>query len=177
MVFSMSVSNPSSLKFLEHHHQLTDAVACNESLPRHVRTLLVGISTFFNLSNQCAFPNRKQISERTGYCVNHITDLIKEAVKLGVLKSTAQFIQIEGESAPRQIANKYEFALEKFGLFYNKTKALLNRNLRKKNKKNEQNQQAATSRSEYVNQLIDTPYTAGLPKSDHQESDGSLPPG
>lgn len=162
----MSTNNP-TLTFLEHHNQLTDAIARSESLPRHVRTLLIGISTFFNHQKQCAFPNRKQLSARTGYCVNHITDLIKEAVELGVLKSTAQFVQIDGESAPRQIANKYEFVLEKFGLFYNKTKALLNRNLRKKNKESKEAQEASTARVDHINQLLEQAVTPEL--SDTQE--------
>lgn len=122
------------LSLLEHHNQLVDAIARDESIPRGVKNFLVGLATFFNVTNQCAFPNRRQIAKRTGYCSNHITALIKESKKLGLIKSTAQFFHIQGEDSPRQVANKYEFVLDKFGLYYNKTKALLNRNLRKKNK-------------------------------------------
>nr|AKN37752.1 hypothetical protein [Vibrio tasmaniensis] len=130
----MTTSNQ-ALKPLEHHNQLTDAVACDENIPADEKALLIAISTFYNLSNQCAFPSRKQISARMGRCVNYVTELISKAKKSGRLISTAQFVQVDGESAPRQIANKYEFVLEKFGLFYSKAKAMLNRNIRKKSKK------------------------------------------
>ena len=152
------------LKFLEHHNQLTNAVACDESIPADEKSLLIAISTFYNLSNQCAFPSRKQIAARMGRCVNYVTELISKAKKSGRLISTAQFILIEGESAPRQIANKYEFVLEKFGLFYSKAKAMLNRNLRKKNKENKATQQAASSRVDHINQLLDDAHISDIPE-------------
>ncbi|QFT13600.1 hypothetical protein [Vibrio sp. THAF190c] len=148
----MSTDN---LKLLTHHHQLENAVLTNESIPREVKNLLAGIATFFNVNNQCAFPNRQQLSKRTGYCPNHITALIKKAKDLGLLISTPQFIQVDGESAPRQIANKYEFVLEKFGLFYNKAKALLNKNRRKKDKANTAHQEVVNKRIDAVNQMLD----------------------
>ncbi|MFA0519837.1 hypothetical protein AB4501_23100, partial [Vibrio sp. 10N.222.55.E8] len=73
-------------------------------------------------------------------------------------------IQVEGESAPRQIANKYEFVLEKFGLFYSKAKTMLNRNLRKKSKKNKATQQTASSRVEHINQMLDEAQTSDIPE-------------
>lgn len=148
----MSTDN---LELLTHHHQLVNAVLTNESIPREVKNLLAGISTFFNVNNQCAFPNRQQISKRTGYCTNHITALIKKAKELGLITSTPQFVQVEGESAPRQIANKYEFVLEKFGLFYSKAKAMLNKNLRKKDKDNAAQQKSVDYRVDSVNQMLD----------------------
>lgn len=125
----------SNLTLLEHHHQLINAVAMNESIPRQVKALLVGIATFFNVKNQCAFPSRRQISDRTGYCINHVTDLIKEATQRGLIKSTPQYMQVEGEAAPRQIANKYEFVLSKFGLFYSALKVKIAKEKRNKSKK------------------------------------------
>ncbi|WP_299695493.1 hypothetical protein [uncultured Vibrio sp.] len=159
----MTASNQ-SLKFLEHHNQLTNAVACDESIPADEKSLLIAISTFYNLSNQCAFPSRKQIAARMGRCVNYVTELISKAKESGRLISTAQFVLIEGESAPRQIANKYEFVLEKFGLFYSKAKAMLNRNLRKKSKENKTTQQAASSRVDQINQLLDEAQTSDIPE-------------
>ncbi|WP_299143960.1 hypothetical protein [uncultured Vibrio sp.] len=159
----MTTSN-SPLKYLEHHNQLTDAVACDESIPADEKSLLIAISTFFNLANQCAFPSRKQIAARMGRNINYVTELISKAKKSGRLISTAQFIQIEGESAPRQIANKYEFVLEKLGLFYSKAKAMLNRNLRKKSKKNKATQQAASSRVDHINQILDEAHTTDIPE-------------
>ncbi|MFA0080247.1 hypothetical protein AB4427_19280 [Vibrio artabrorum] len=159
----MTTSNQ-ALKFLEHHNQLTDAIACDENIPADIKALLVAISTFYNLSNQCAFPNRKQIAARMGRCVNYVTELISKAKKSGRLISTAQFILIEGESAPRQIANKYEFVLEMFGLCYSKAKTMLNRNLRKKSKKNKATQQAASSRVEHINQMLDEAQTSDIPE-------------
>ncbi|BCL74199.1 hypothetical protein VIBNIFTn2_1110010 [Vibrio nigripulchritudo FTn2] len=128
----MSVSE---LQLLEHHNQLVSAIAESEDLPRQVRNLLVGIATFFNLNKQCSFPTRKQISERTGYCVNHVTSLISIANKIGVLKSVAQFRHNEGEAAPRQIANLYTFNLERFGLYYSALKVKQNRLKRNKKQK------------------------------------------
>ncbi|MFA0175384.1 hypothetical protein AB4472_09495 [Vibrio lentus] len=171
----MTTSNQ-TLKFLEHHNQLTDAVACNVGLSRGVRTLMVGISTFYNLNKQCAFPSRKQIAERTGFCVNHITDLIKEAVELGALKSTAQFVQYEDEKAPRQTTNKYEFNLAFFGLCYSKAKSMLNRNLSKKRKENKATQQAASSRVEHINQMIDEAYPTNQSDDDTPDWEGYSPP-
>ncbi|MFA0077988.1 helix-turn-helix domain-containing protein [Vibrio artabrorum] len=159
----MTTSNQ-TLKFLEHHNQLTDAVACDESIPADEKALLIAISTFYNLSNQCAFPSRKQIAARMGRCVNYVTELISKAKKFGRLISTAQFIQVEGESAPRQIANRYEFVLEKLGLCYSKAKAMLNRNLRKKSKKNKATQQTASSRVEHINQMLDEAQTSDIPE-------------
>ncbi|MFA0057697.1 hypothetical protein [Vibrio echinoideorum] len=161
----MTTSNQ-ALKFLEHHNQLTDAVACDESIPADIKALLIAISTFFNTQKQCAFPSRKKIAARMGRCVNYVTELIAKAKKAGYLKSTAQFILIKGESAPRQIANKYEFILEKLGLYYKKAKALLNRNLRKKNKKKEATQQAATSRVDHINQMLDEAHPANQSDDD-----------
>ncbi|WP_199868193.1 hypothetical protein [Vibrio anguillarum] len=146
--------NASELTLLEHHHQLVNAIATSKHLSRRVRTLLVGIATFFNLNDQKAVPNRKQISERTGYCPNHITALVSEATKLGFIKSTPQYYQVDGESAPRQISNKYEFVLEKFGLYYSKAKLLLNRNLRKKKKEQAKQESLSESRIDHVNKII-----------------------
>ncbi|MFA0520498.1 hypothetical protein AB4501_26465, partial [Vibrio sp. 10N.222.55.E8] len=73
-------------------------------------------------------------------------------------------IQVEGESAPRQIANRYEFVLEKLGLCYSKAKAMLNRNLRKKSKKSKATQQAASSRVDHINNLIDEAQTSDIPE-------------
>ncbi len=123
------------LSLLTHHNQLVTAVAMQSDIPRQVRNLLVGIATFFNIGNQCAFPSRRQIAERTGYCMNHVTDLIKQATDLKLIESTAQFIHIDGETAPRQISNKYTFNLKAFGLFYSKTKALIQQSKRKKAQK------------------------------------------
>lgn len=133
--------NPSNLTLLEHHHQLVNAVAMNSSIPRQVRNLLVGIATFFNMGNQSAFPSRRQIAERTGYCMNHVTDLIKQACDANLIESKAQFMQIEGEVSPRQIANKYTFNLKAFGLFYSKAKALIARNKRHKQDRPKSSQQ------------------------------------
>lgn len=142
----------SDLTLLEHHHQLGNAIARTEGIPKQVKLLLVGIATFFNVQQQCAFPKRKQIAKVTGYCPNHITAIVQQAVKLGFLKSKPQFIQVEGESAPRQIANKYEFVLEKFGLFYSKAKAMLNKNLRKKKKEEQKHEEAYSPMMDFVNE-------------------------
>lgn len=136
----------SNLTLLEHHHQLINAVAMNESIPRQVKALLVGIATFFNVKNQCAFPSRRQISDRTGYCMNHVTDLIKEATQRGLIKSTPQYMKVEGEAAPRQIANKYEFVLSKFGLFYSELKVKIAKEKRNKNQKHS-NKEAPQTKS------------------------------
>ncbi len=144
----------SDLTLLEHHHQLVNAIAKTEDIPRQVRNLLVGLATYFNVHNQCAFPSRKQLTTRTGYCANHITALIKQAVDLGFLKSTPQYIQVDGEAAPRQVANKYEFILDKFGLFYSKTKALFNRNKRKKEKEQKNLDASLEPMREFVNEQI-----------------------
>lgn len=148
----MTTANP---ELLTHHHQLMDAIARDENMPRPVKSLLIGIASFFNLANQCAFPSRNQISKRTGYSPNYITALIKLCVFLGYIRSTPQFVHVEGEAAPRQIANKYEFVLEKFNLFYNKTKTLLNRNMRKKDKKAETRQKAAEERAEHIDRILE----------------------
>ncbi|NOI41062.1 hypothetical protein F0251_21890 [Vibrio sp. 070316B] len=169
----MSTDN---LNLLTHHHQLENAVLMNESIPREVKNLLAGIATFFNVHNQCAFPNRQQLSKRTGYCPNHITTLIKKAKELGLLISTPQFIQIDGESAPRQIANKYEFVLEKFGLFYSKAQAMLNRNLRKQKKENQTQQANINSRVEHVEQLLRESHTTSSPGSYQPEWEDYSPP-
>lgn len=142
----------SDLILLEHHHQLVNAIAKTEGVPKQVKLLLVGIATFFNVKNQCAFPKRRQIAKVTGYCPNHITSLIRQAVELGYLKSESQFTQVEGEVSPRQTANRYEFVLEKFGLFYSKTKAMLNRNLRKKKKEKQKQEEAYIPMMDFVNQ-------------------------
>ncbi len=147
----MTTTNP---ELLTHHHQLMDAIARDENMARPIKSLLIGIASFFNLTNQCAFPSREQISKRTGYCPNHITALIKLCVFLGYIRSTPQFVQVEGESAPRQIANKYEFVLEKFGLFYNKAKSMLNRNLRKKDRKAEAAKKEAKERAEHIDRIL-----------------------
>ena len=143
-----------TLTLLQHHHELTNAIACDRQLPRQIKTLLVGISTFFNLSNQCAFPSRAQISKRTGYCTNHITTLIKQAVEMGVLVSTPQYVLVPGETAPRQISNKYEFVLESFGLFFSKAKALLNRNLRQKSTNQATNEREAKKRIDHIDTIL-----------------------
>lgn len=122
------------LTLLTHHHQLVNAVAMRSDIPRQVRNLLVGIATFFNVGNQSAYPSRRQIAERTGYCMNHVTDLIKQASDLNLIESKAQFKQVDGEVSPRQIANEYTFNLKAFGLFYSKAKALIAQSKRKRNK-------------------------------------------
>ena len=169
-------SSNQTLKFLEHHNQLTDAVACDESIPADEKSLLIAISTFYNLSNQCAFPSRKQIAARMGRCVNYVTELISKAKKSGRLISTAQFVQVEGESAPRQIANKYEFVLEKFGLFYSKAKAMLNRNLRKKEKEKQVRQAAANSRVAHVDRTLNETHKATSQDSYQPEWEDYTPP-
>lgn len=113
----------SNLVLLEHHHQLVCAIAeCEDpALSRPIRSLLCAIATYFNVQAQCANPKRKSIAKRTdNYCPNHITALIRQAVSLGFLKVTPRFEKRPGDSKPRQVANMYEFALEKFGLYYSK---------------------------------------------------------
>ncbi|OQU09250.1 hypothetical protein EN01_023880 [Vibrio parahaemolyticus] len=66
--------------------------------------------------------------------MNHVTDLIKQASDLDLIKSKAQFKQVDGEASPRQIANEYTFNLKAFGLFYSKAKALIAQGKRKRNK-------------------------------------------
>ena len=164
------------LTLLEHHNQLTDAIARDESIPADIKSLLISISTFFNTQKQCAFPSRKQIAARMGRCVNYVTELIAKSKKAGYLISTAQFIKTEIDSAPRQTVNKYEFALEMFGLYYRKAKALLNRNLRKKDKKKEASQQATNDRVDHVNQLLEKASMAEQPDSNSFEWEEYQPP-
>ncbi|MCY9829407.1 hypothetical protein [Vibrio chagasii] len=164
------------LTLLEHHNQLTDAIARDESIPADIKALLVCLSTFFNTQKQCAFPSRKKIAARMGCCVNYVTELIAKANKTGRLIVTAQFIQTDIDSAPRQTVNKYEFALEMFGLYYNKAKTLLNRNLRKKNKKKEATQQAATARVDHINQLFRGSTESEQPNIDTFEWEEYEPP-
>lgn len=166
------VMNNADLVLLQHHNQLVNAIASTESISRGVRTLLVAVATFFNMNEQCAYPNRQQLSKRTGYHPNHITVLIKEAVELGFLTSTAQFFLVDGESAPRQVSNKYEFALETFGLFFNKAKLLLNRNLRKKKKKEQELEASRQARREFSDEQV----SEALKDSDLNNVDDWLPP-
>ncbi|MFA0012005.1 hypothetical protein AB4391_01465 [Vibrio lentus] len=164
------------LTLLEHHNQLTDAIARDESISADIKSLLVCISTFFNTQKQCAFPSRKKIAARMGCCVNYVTELIAKAKKTGRIKVTAQFTKTAIDSAPRQVANKYEFALEMFGLYYKKAKTLFNRHLRKKNKKKEATQQASAARVDYITQQLDEASVSEQPDIDTYEWEEYEPP-
>lgn len=138
--------NSSDLVLLEHHHQLVNAIAISEDpkLTRPIRTLLIGIATFFNVEKQYANPSRKSISKRTdNYCPNHITALIKQAKEAGFIKVKSQFKEYQGDSSPRQIANIYEFVLEKFNLYYSKF-AVTRKKEKRQEKQKEQDWQKST---------------------------------
>ncbi|EDP57985.1 hypothetical protein [Vibrio sp. AND4] len=150
----MTSTTSNTLTLITHHHQLTDLILKSADIPREIKSLLIGISSFYNLRNDNAFPTRKLLSERTGYSANYITHLIAKAVKHGYLKVTPQFRQVEGEKGPRQTSNIYNIVLSKLGGFYSKTKAAMNIACRKRNKEKSIHQEKVQSRIDFVDSTL-----------------------
>ncbi|MBY7933089.1 hypothetical protein [Vibrio furnissii] len=119
------------LCLLEHHNQLTDHILKSD-LPRPVKLLMSVISTFYNLNKQSATPTRRTIAANLGLSMSHVSALIAQAVKLGVLVSTPQFEPVVGSEKDlhRQTANRYGFNLQYFGLYYDKVKVATKKRLR-----------------------------------------------
>ena len=140
------IMKKNELTLLEHHHQVAVSILETAGLSKQLKLLLCGIATFFNVNKRNAHPSRAQLSKVTGYCTNHITALIAQAVKEGYITSKPQYRHVDGESAPRQISNLYEFtekAFKTFGLYYSAAEMLLNRNLRKKKQSKKEPRESA----------------------------------
>jgi hypothetical protein len=129
-----------NLQLLTHHHTLV-ATINKLHFPTHVKMGMMAIAEFFNLQHEKATPTRKQIANITGLSLSSITRNIALGVKTGILIRTAQYTHCEGESAPRQIANKYTFNFSLLGLS-------VSRKARKEKKKADQQRAAKQNRSQ-----------------------------
>lgn len=147
-------SSNQKMTAITHHHQLMNLVIKSVSIPRELKSLLIAISSFYNLKNDNAFPTRKLLSERTGYSVNYITHLIAKAVKQGYLKVQCQFRQVEGEKSPRQTANIYQIVLSSIGGFYCRTKTLQKSTNRKKKNIALKSQEHVRQRTTFVELML-----------------------
>ncbi|HEQ3434848.1 TPA: hypothetical protein VGS73_003576 [Vibrio cholerae] len=125
----------SNLKLLEHHLQLVEAILSSEHIPKELRYFLSQLGSFFNLDRQCAFPTRRRLSERSGYSKSYISELVRRCKEAGYITVSPQYYKSEGDKAARQIANLYQFNLEKFGFYCNKIEREVKNLARKVGKK------------------------------------------
>lgn len=160
----------SQLSLLEHHNQLTDHVLKSE-LPRPIKLFMSVLSTYYNLNKQSAQLTRRTLAARLGLSMSHVSALIAQAVKLGVLESTAQFEPVPGSNNGmyRQTANLYQFKLSYFGLYYDKQKIATKKRLRSLGivGKGNKSKQPKPDNSQHQKQIIDRANQAEAERQNH----------
>ena len=116
----MCVMNSDNLQLVEHHHQIVNAIVTCPEIDRVAKNVLTNLASTYNLKDECSKQTRAYIANLAQCSKSTVTRIVAYAERKGWITRTAQYKQVEGESAPRQIANKYEFNLSRLGLIISK---------------------------------------------------------